>query len=147
TRHHRSEDDEGNQYPTGHLGSPRPTTTHRPWHLQDAPSWGLVILQRPLTSRHCSIKGKDQLAAKARQGRVARQNRGSIEQVSLIDHPAARFGSFGVGDDVWVQVHDEWTDYDGWARVTAWTLTPAQGDQQERMSVSLAPADSFIYGG
>ncbi|MCX4858319.1 hypothetical protein [Streptomyces canus] len=94
-----------------------------------------------------TVKGKDQLAAKARAGRIARQKRGSIEQVDIIDHPAARFGSFQVGDDVWVQVHDEWTDYDGWARVTAWTLTPAQGDQQERMTVSLAPADSFIYGG
>ncbi|MFE2578857.1 hypothetical protein [Streptomyces sp. NPDC059378] len=94
-----------------------------------------------------TIKGTDQLAAKARQGRVARQIRGSIEQVHIIDHPAARFGSFGIGDDVWVQIHDQWTDYDGWARVTGWTLTPAQGTQQERMAVSLAPADSFIYGG
>ncbi|WP_073947578.1 hypothetical protein [Streptomyces kebangsaanensis] len=94
-----------------------------------------------------TIKGQDQLASKARTSRIARQARGAIEQVELIDHPAARFGSFAVGDDVWVQVHDEWTDYDGWARVTGWTLTPAQGDQQERMTVSLARADSFIYGG
>ncbi|MFD7769865.1 hypothetical protein [Streptomyces sp. NPDC059787] len=93
------------------------------------------------------IKGTDQLAAKARTGRVARQKRGSVEEVDLIDHPAARFGSFQVGDDVRVQIHDQWTDFDGWARVTGWTLTPAQGDQQERMTVSLAPADSFIYGG
>ncbi|MFD3456834.1 hypothetical protein ACFWVC_32245 [Streptomyces sp. NPDC058691] len=94
-----------------------------------------------------TIKGQDQLAAKARTGRVAGQARGSVDQVDIIDHPAARFGSFQVGDDVRVQVHDQWTDYDGWARVTGWTLTPAQGDQQERMTVSLARADSFIYGG
>jgi hypothetical protein len=94
-----------------------------------------------------TVKGQDQLAAKARSGRIARQKRGAIEQVDIIDHPAARFGSFTVGDDVRVQVHDEWTDFDGWARVTGWTLTPAQGDQQERMTVSLAPTDSFIYGG
>ncbi|MGW1801590.1 hypothetical protein ACWCQN_38145 [Streptomyces sp. NPDC001984] len=94
-----------------------------------------------------TIKGQDQLAAKARSWRIGRQIRGAVQQVDLIDHPAARFGSFQVGDDVWVQVHDQWTDFDGWARVTGWTLTPAQGDQQERMTVGLAPADSFIYGG
>lgn len=94
-----------------------------------------------------AVKGTDQLAAKARTERIARQIRGDIQQVDLIDHPAARFGSFAVGDDVWVQIHDQWTDYDGWARVTGWTLTPAQGDQQERMTVSLARADSFTYGG
>lgn len=94
-----------------------------------------------------TIKGQDQLAAKARTGRTAGQTRGSVELVDLIDHPTARFGSVQVGDDVRVQVHDEWTDYDGWARVTGWTLTPAQGEQQERMTVSLARADSFNYGG
>ncbi|MEU6421141.1 hypothetical protein [Streptomyces spiralis] len=114
-------------------------------HVVDAVRDGRLRLEEVLDLP--TIKGQDQLAAKARQGRVARQKRGSLEQVTLIDHPAARFGSFQVGDDVWVQVHDQWTDYDGWARVTGWTLTPAQGDQQERMTVSLAPADSFIYGG
>ncbi|WP_127361528.1 hypothetical protein [Actinacidiphila soli] len=94
-----------------------------------------------------AVKGTDQLAAKARTERIARQIRGDVQQVDIIDHPAARFGSFAVGDDVWVQIHDEWTDYDGWARVTGWSLTPAQGDQQERMTVSLARADSFTYGG
>ncbi|MGW3246586.1 hypothetical protein [Streptomyces sp. NPDC001070] len=94
-----------------------------------------------------AVKGTDQLAAKARIERIARQVRGDVQQLDIIDHPAARFGSFQVGDDVWVQVHDQWTDYDGWARVTGWTLTPAQGDQQERMTVRLARADSFTYGG
>lgn len=94
-----------------------------------------------------AVKGQDQLAAKARTERIARQVRGDLGEVELIDHPAARFGSFAVGDDVWVQVHDQWTDYDGWARVTGWTLTPAQGDQQERMAARLARADSFTYGG
>ncbi len=94
-----------------------------------------------------AVKGEDQLAAKARTKRIARQIRGDVQQVDIIDHPSARFGSFAVGDDVRVQVHDEWTDYDGWARVTGWTLTPAQGNQQELMTVSLARADSFTYGG
>jgi hypothetical protein len=51
-----------------------------------------------------------------------------------------------IGDDVRVSIHDQWTDWDGWCRITAWSLSPAQGDQAEQMTLTLKRADSFTYG-
>jgi len=92
-----------------------------------------------------AVNGSDRLAARARTERTARQIRGEVTELTIHDHPAARFGSFQIGDDVRVTVHDQWTDWDGWCRITGWTLTPAAGDQPEQMTVALQRADRFTY--
>ncbi|WP_282795788.1 hypothetical protein [Streptomyces sp. CC224B] len=91
-------------------------------------------------------KGNDRLAARARTERQARQVLGDVAEVEVIDHPAARIGSWQVGDDVRVSLHDQWSDFDGWCRITGWSLRPPQGKDRERITLSLARADRYHYG-
>jgi phage replication-related protein YjqB (UPF0714/DUF867 family) len=92
-----------------------------------------------------NVRGNDVLARRARTERTWRQRMGSIASITVIDHPAAPFGSWQLGDDVPVSVHDQWTDYDGWMRITGWRAQP-DGEDGERFVLSLARADSYTYG-
>lgn len=91
------------------------------------------------------IRGNDVLARRARAERLWRQRQGSIESITVRDHPAAPFGSWQVGDDVQVAVHDQWVDFVGWMRITGWRASPS-GDDGEQFTISLARADSYTYG-
>ncbi|MER5302133.1 hypothetical protein ABT039_22120 [Streptomyces lasiicapitis] len=92
------------------------------------------------------VKGKDILARRATAERIRRQVRGTVEQIRIRpDHPAAPLGSFQVGDDVYTQISNDWTDFTGWMRVTGWSVQPG-GEDGESVTVSLARADSFHYG-
>jgi hypothetical protein len=94
------------------------------------------------------VNGNDILKTRADRERTWRQTtiRGSVDQVTIRDSPAAPFGAYQIGDDVYTRVHNPWTSYTGWARITGWTRKPqAQGGPQT--VVSLKPADSFQYGG
>lgn len=91
-------------------------------------------------------KANNRLAERARGERRARQILGEITSIEVIDHPAAPIGSWQIGDDVRVTVHDQWTDHDDWYRITAWTIRPPADDNPERVSLSLARADRFTYG-
>ncbi|MFJ5294541.1 hypothetical protein [Streptomyces sp. NPDC088348] len=92
------------------------------------------------------ISGNDVLAARAAAERTWRQTLGSVEEITIRDTSAARFGSWQVGDDVFTRVHNAWTDYTGWCRITGWTVkTTATGGPQA--VISLKPAASFQYGG
>lgn len=92
-------------------------------------------------------KGNDRLAARARRERTSRQVMGEVEELHVIDHPAARIGSWQIGDDVRVRIHDEWANWSGWCRVTGWSIRPPEGDEPERVTLSLARSDRFVYGG
>ncbi|MGA5637725.1 hypothetical protein ACPCTN_03090 [Streptomyces cinereoruber] len=91
-------------------------------------------------------KSQDRLAARARTERVNRSVIGEVTEVVLRDHPAARIGAFQVGDDVRVRLADEWSQYDGWARITGWLLRPPSDAGPEQVTVQLARADRFSYG-
>ncbi|MGW2860975.1 hypothetical protein [Streptomyces sp. NPDC001205] len=92
------------------------------------------------------VKGSDILAQRARAERIRRQTRGSVDQIRIRpDHPAAPLGSFQVGDDVMVTVHNAWTDWSGWCRITGWTVRTG-GSDGETVTVDLARADSYHYG-
>lgn len=94
------------------------------------------------------VNGNDILKTRADRERTWRQAtiRGSVDQVTLRDSRAAPFGSYQVGDDVYTRVHNPWTSYTGWCRVTGFTRKPqAQGGPLT--VVSLKPSDSFQYGG
>ncbi|MFE7129328.1 hypothetical protein ACFVIM_00515 [Streptomyces sp. NPDC057638] len=94
-----------------------------------------------------SEKGNDRLAARARTERIARQVMGEVSEIVVRDHPSARIGSFQVGDDVRLRLHDQWVDFDGWARIVGWQIKPPTGEQQEHVLVQLQRADRFTYGG
>lgn len=91
-------------------------------------------------------KGTDRLAARARTERTSRQVLGEVTELQVIDHPAAPVGSWQVGDDVRVSLHDQWTDFDGWCRITGWSIRPPRGTQAEQITLTLARADRFTYG-
>jgi hypothetical protein len=92
------------------------------------------------------IKGDDILTTRANAERAWRQTLGSVDQITLRNTKAAPFGSWQVGDDVHVRVHNAWTDYTGWCRITGWTIKPdAPGGPQA--TVNLKPAATYQYGG
>ncbi|MFD3336061.1 hypothetical protein ACFWV1_25955 [Streptomyces sp. NPDC058700] len=92
------------------------------------------------------IKANDDLASRATRERVRRQKLGFVAEITVRDTPAARLGSWQVGDDVPTRIHNTWTSYTGWCRITGWTTRPdAPGGPQA--TVRLAPADSYQYGG
>lgn len=90
-------------------------------------------------------RGNDLLARRARAERAWRQQIGTVSDITVIDHPAAPVGSWSVGDDVQVTVHDQWTDFTGWMRITAWRARP-HTEQGERFVISLERSDSYYYG-
>jgi hypothetical protein len=92
------------------------------------------------------VKSADILKQRTEWERAWRQTLGSVEQVVLRDTPAAPIGSWQVGDDVYTRIHNAWTSYTGWCRVTAWTIKPtARGGPQA--VVSLKPSAMYTYGG
>lgn len=86
------------------------------------------------------------LASRASSERTARQLMGTIQTLTVRDHPSAPLGSWDVGDDVRVIVHDQWTDFDGWMRITGWQARPNTSGDAEQIDLALAPASSFNYG-
>jgi hypothetical protein len=92
------------------------------------------------------INGNDVLKDRVEFERAWRQTLGSVEQVTLRNTTAAPFGSWQVGDDVYVRIHNAWTDYTGWCRITGWSIKPtAQGGPQS--VITLKPASMYQYGG
>ncbi|MFD9721022.1 hypothetical protein [Streptomyces sp. NPDC059076] len=97
-------------------------------------------------SEYPEAKGRDILAGNAAAERKRRQNLRSVDRIIVRDSPAAPIGSWQIGDDVYTRVHNAWTDYVGWRRITSWTIEPAaQGGP--RAVIDLEPADSYQYGG
>jgi hypothetical protein len=92
------------------------------------------------------INGNDILKQRVDWERALRQTLGTVEQVTLRDTPAAPFGSWQVGDDVYTRIHNDWTSFTGWCRITSWTVHPtARGGPQA--VVSLKPSAMYSYGG
>lgn len=97
-------------------------------------------------SDYPDVKGTDILASHAAAERTARQMLGTVDEITVRHTLSAPIGSWQVGDDVHVRIHNAWTDYVGWRRITGWTIQPhAQGGP--RAVIRLRPADSYQYGG
>jgi hypothetical protein len=86
------------------------------------------------------------LTARANAERLWRQQMGTIDTLTIRDTPAAPVGSWDVGDDVRVVIHDQWTDLDAWMRITGYQVRPQGDGNLELVDVALAPAGSFNYG-
>jgi hypothetical protein len=91
-----------------------------------------------------TVNGNDVLGRRATAERRKLQIMGQVDQITVRDHPNARLGSWQIGDDVQVAVHNEWTSYTGWARITADSYQP--GDNPDQAVLTLRRADSFHYG-
>lgn len=91
-----------------------------------------------------TVNGNDVLGRRAAAERKLRQVMGQVTQVTVRDHPAAPLGSWQIGDDVRIAVHNQWVSYTGWARITADSYKPSDGPDQAVLT--LARADSFHYG-
>jgi hypothetical protein len=91
-------------------------------------------------------KALDRLAARARAERTARLISGEVTDLVVRDHPAAPIGSWQIGDEVRVRVHDAWTEYDMWSRIVAYQISPGGEGSSERAVVQVQRADRFTYG-
>lgn len=92
------------------------------------------------------LNGNDTLKARADAERAWRQVMGSVDQITIRNTSAARFGSWQAGDDVYTRVHNDWGDFTGWCRITGWSTKPtATGGPQA--VVSLKPSAMYQYGG
>lgn len=92
------------------------------------------------------INGNDILKQRVEWERAWRQNLTSIDQITIRNTAAAPFGSWQVGDDVYTRIHNAWTDYAGWCRITGWSIKPtAEGGPQA--VITLKPSAIYTYGG
>lgn len=92
------------------------------------------------------INGNDVLKARVEWERAWRQNLGSVEQVTIRNTPSCPFGAWQIGDDISVRIHNPWTSYTGWCRITGWRIRPyaAGGPQAD---IDLKPSAMYQYGG
>lgn len=91
-----------------------------------------------------TVNGNDVLGKRARALRRQLQVMGQVQEITVRDHPNAPLGSWQIGDDVPVSVHNQWTSYTGWARIIADSYSP--GDSADTATLSLERADAFHYG-
>jgi hypothetical protein len=92
------------------------------------------------------INGNDVLKQRVEWERAWRQTMGAVEQVTIRDTPAAPFGSWQVGDDIYTRVHNDWTSFTGWCRVTGWRIRPTAAGGPQAV-VDLKPSAMYTYGG
>jgi hypothetical protein len=92
------------------------------------------------------INGTDVLRQRVQWEAVRRQALGNVDQIVIRDTTAARFGSWQVGDDVYTRIHNSWSSYTGWCRITGWTMQPTAAGGP-RAVIGLKPAAMFQYGG
>jgi hypothetical protein len=103
-------------------------------------------LRLEATAAFPEINGGDVLKERVAWERAWRQTLGAVEQVTIRDTPAAPFGSWQVGDDIFVRIHNNWTSFTGWCRVVSWVVKPtAPGGPQA--VISLKPSAMYTYGG
>jgi hypothetical protein len=92
-----------------------------------------------------SEKDPNKLKQRAHQEHTARQILTDLTELEVIDHPAVPLSALRVGDIVPIRLHTPHHDYDGWNRITGWTVRPGQDDTPERITLNLErphqPAD------
>ncbi|MGW3121350.1 hypothetical protein ACWDBW_30075 [Streptomyces sp. NPDC001107] len=84
-----------------------------------------------------SEKDETKLKQRAHRERLARQILPTLTELEITDHPAAPIEALRVGDDVRIRLHEPHTAYDGWNRITGWTVRPGEGETPERVTLKL----------
>lgn len=90
-----------------------------------------------------TVNGNDVLGRRATAERRQRQVMGDVPEITVRDHPNAPLGSWQIGDDVRVTVHNQWVTFTGWCRITADSY---KDDNPDQAVLTLKRADSFHYG-
>ncbi|MDQ8707862.1 hypothetical protein RCO28_36150 [Streptomyces sp. LHD-70] len=103
-------------------------------HAVDTVRDGRLRLEHRLETNEKNVA---QLRDRAHQQRLRRQVLTDITELDVLDHPAAPFGAWNIGDDVLVRLREQHTSYEGWHRITGWTLRPPSGEEAERITLSL----------
>lgn len=93
-------------------------------------------LRRVRTIADSSITTRTAAQAAARPFLARLGGVDSIESLEVVDHPAAPFGSFGPGDEIYVQGNAGWAQLADWVRITEQTVTCSTG----RMSLKVEAA-------
>jgi hypothetical protein len=75
-----------------------------------------------------SVTSKTRAASLANTELAGRAGILDITSVTVTDHPNARFGSFGVGDEIRLTGNAGWFDVDMWGRITSITTSPESGE-------------------
>lgn len=91
-----------------------------------------------------TVNGNDILGRRAAAERKRLQVMGEVTSITVRHHPNAPIGSWQIGDDVPVAVHNQWTSWTGWARIIADSYQP--GDHDDQAVLTLRRADAFHYG-
>lgn len=103
-------------------------------HVVDTVRNGRLRLEHLLET---SEKDTTKLLPRVRKERRARQSLTEITELDVRDHPDAPVGSWAIGDDVLVRLHEQHIEYEGWHRITGWTLRPPSGEEPERITLTL----------
>lgn len=91
-----------------------------------------------------TVNGTDILGRRIAAERKRRQVMGDVQEITVRDHPAAPLGSWQIGDDVQVSVHNDWVSWTGWSRIIADSYKP--GENEDTATLTLQRADTFHYG-
>jgi hypothetical protein len=83
------------------------------------------------------------MQARTQRVLAARRQTDTPATVVIRDHPNARFGSFGPGDDILIQQATGWRQSATWARITQMQQDPTT----QAMTLTCARSDSFTYQG
>jgi hypothetical protein len=86
---------------------------------------------------------QSRMQARAQRVLAARRQIDTPATVVIRDHPNARFGSFGPGDDILVIQATGWRQTSTWARITQIQQDPTT----QSMTLTCARSDSFTYQG
>ncbi|MBC9717803.1 hypothetical protein H9Y04_35260 [Streptomyces sp. TRM66268-LWL] len=103
-------------------------------HAVDSVRDGRLRLEHRLETNEKSVA---KLRSRARQQRLRRQVLTDLTELDVRDHPAAPFGAWNIGDDVLVRLREQHISYEGWHRITGWTLRPPNGSEAERITLNL----------
>jgi hypothetical protein len=109
--------------------------------LRQSAGTGNGQLRRVAIYSNSTIRRTDRLATTAQKILRSRINIDAVTSVVLINHPNARFGSFGVGDDIPVIMNTGWRKGTVWSRIVSMTQDPTT----DQMTLQLARSDSFTY--
>jgi hypothetical protein len=99
-------------------------------------------LGRPVQYVDQTITTQARLTAIGRKILASKQNMDTISSFTIVDHPNAPFGSFGIGDDIFAVCTSGWrAGFSGWMRITQMDQNLSAGT----MTLTTARSDSFSY--
>lgn len=77
----------------------------------------------------------------ARSELAKRQGKYTVSEIVVANHSHAPVGSYSVGDEILVQIHDGWAPIDAWCRILGISRKP---DQSNDSTLTIARTDTLI---